>query len=97
LEISVLGPAPTCPADRGNRAWIRAVCRQLQARGARIQFLYFPRDGNKRFRADQYRTMVAEWDYFHVIAPAQPLRWAPEGRYRLIDDWWDDAISRFIE
>lgn len=96
MEVLVFSPTPTFPADQGNRQRVRALCTALQLRGARIHFAYFPREWGGRFSAEGHREMTRQWDYFDTVIPSKPFVHLAEGRQFGIDDWWDEAIGRFV-
>lgn len=96
-DILVLSPTPTSPTDQGNRKRIYAVCRELQRRGARIHFVYYPQEWWFDFLPDDLvRDMAAQWDSFHLVPPSRHTYTPPAGEDYLIDEWWDDAIGEHL-
>lgn len=96
MKILIISPTPTFPADQGNRQRVKRLCQALKQRGAEIHFGYFPREWGGRFSAREQQKMTAEWDFYDTIVPSKPFVYQTEERYFGIDDWWDDAIGRFI-
>lgn len=96
MHILVISPTPTFPADQGNRQRVRNVCKTLQSRGAKIHFGYFPREWGGRFSLAEHSAMTKEWDFFDTIVPSKSFVYQTSGRHFEIDDWWDDAIGRFV-
>lgn len=96
-EVLVLSPTPSHPQDQGNRKRIYQVCKAIQMRGARVHFLYFPREWGGQFNEKEYTAMSNEWDFFHVVPPSKDFVYQTENKYFYIDDWWDDAIGHFIK
>ncbi len=91
-DVLVLSPTPTYPLDAGNRKRIYHCCRELQERGARIHFVYYPLEWPFTcIPQDAVKEMTSQWDRFHLLPVARPLQAPPEdGRsYHLIDEWWD--------
>lgn len=97
MHILVFSPTPTHPADQGNRQRVQAMCKALRERGAIIHFAYFPREWGGRFSAQEHAAMAAEWDFFDTIIPSKPFVYQTNEYHFGIDDWWDDAIGRFIQ
>lgn len=97
MKILVISPTPTSPADQGNRQRVKRLCQALKARGAEIHFGYFPREWGGRFSPQEQIEMTEEWDFYDTIVPSKPFVYQTSDRYFGIDDWWDDAIGRFIE
>ncbi|WP_374674443.1 glycosyltransferase [Ideonella sp.] len=96
-DILVLSPTPTAPVDQGNRKRIYAVCRELQRRGARVHFVYYPQEWWFEFLPDDLvREMAAQWDSFHLVPPSRHTYTQPAGEDYLIDEWWDDAIGEHL-
>lgn len=97
-DILVLSPTPTYPTDQGNRKRIYAVCRELQRRGARVHFLYYPQEWWFEFLPDDLvREMARQWDSFHLVPPTRATYTQPEGADYHIDEWWDDAIGDHLK
>jgi glycosyltransferase involved in cell wall biosynthesis len=97
-DILVLSPTPTHPCDQGNRKRIHAVCRELQARGARVHFVYYPQEWWFEFLPhDLLREMAAAWDTFHMVPPSRPPYSPPIGADYTIDEWWDDSIGTTLK
>lgn len=96
MRLLVISPTPTSPADQGNRQRVLRLCRALRERGAEIHFGYFPREWGGRFSPLEQREMTRDWDYFDTIVPSKPFVYQTDERYFGIDDWWDEAIGRFI-
>lgn len=97
-DILVLSPTPTHPPDQGNRKRIYAVCKELQARGARVHFVYYPQEWWFEFLPhDLVREMTAAWDSFHVVPTSRHTYNPPAGPDYTIDEWWDESIATTLK
>ncbi|MDZ7812121.1 MAG: glycosyltransferase [Ideonella sp.] len=97
-DILVLSPTPTHPPDQGNRKRIFAVCKELQARGARVHFVYYPQEWWFDFLPhDLVREMTAAWDSFHVVPTSRHTYNPPTGQDYTIDEWWDESIATTLK
>lgn len=96
FNVLVVSPTPTHPTDQGNRKRIRQVCEEIQKRGGRIHFVYFPREWGGKIDLDAYTSMKEAWDFFYVVAPSFPPPYRTDNSHWHIDDWWDGAIGTFI-
>ena len=97
-DILVLSPTPTSPADQGNRKRIYSVCRELQRRGARVHFLYFPQEWWFEFLPnDLVRDMSRDWDSFHLLPLTRHAYCRPAGEDYTIDEWWDESIGTYLQ
>jgi glycosyltransferase involved in cell wall biosynthesis len=97
-DILVLSPTPTHPPDQGNRKRIYAVCKELQARGARVHFVYYPQEWWFEFLPhDLVQEMTAAWDSFHVVPTSRHTYNPPAGQDYTIDEWWDESIATTLK
>lgn len=97
-DILVLSPTPTAPTDQGNRKRIYAVCRELQRRGARIHFVFYPQEWWFDYLPDDLvREMASQWDSFHLLPATRHTYTRPEGDDYKIDEWWDDSIRDYLQ
>lgn len=97
-DILVLSPTPTAPTDQGNRKRIYAVCRELQRRGARIHFVFYPQEWWFDYLPDDLvREMADQWDSFHLLPATRHTYTKPEGADYKIDEWWDDSIRDYLQ
>ncbi|HSI60260.1 MAG TPA: glycosyltransferase [Ideonella sp.] len=97
-DILVLSPTPTSPTDQGNRKRIYAVCRELQRRGARIHFVYYPQEWWFDYLPDDLvREMGRQWDSFHLLPTTRQTYNRPAGDDYQIDEWWDDSIRDYLQ
>lgn len=97
-DILVLSPTPTAPTDQGNRKRIHAVCRELQRRGARIHFVFYPQEWWFDYLPDDLvREMGKQWDSFHLLPATRHTYTKPEGAEYQIDEWWDDSIRDYLQ
>lgn len=97
-DILVLSPTPTAPTDQGNRKRIHAVCRELQRRGARIHFVFYPQEWWFDFLPDDLvREMARQWDSFHLLPATRHTYTKPQGADYLVDEWWDDSIGDYLQ
>jgi glycosyltransferase involved in cell wall biosynthesis len=96
MKLLVISPTPTSPADQGNRQRVKQLCEALKARGAEVHFGYFPREWGGKFSPNEQREMTQEWDFCDTIVPSKPFVYTTNDTHFGIDDWWDDAIGRYI-
>jgi glycosyltransferase involved in cell wall biosynthesis len=97
-DILVLSPTPTAPTDQGNRKRIYAVCRELQRRGARIHFVFYPQEWWFDYLPDDLvREMARQWDSFHLLPATRHTYTRPEAADYRIDEWWDDSIRDYLQ
>lgn len=97
-DILVLSPTPTAPTDQGNRKRIYAVCRELQRRGARVHFVFYPQEWWFDYLPDDLvREMGKQWDSFHLLPATRHTYTRPEGADYKIDEWWDDSIRDYLQ
>lgn len=97
-DILVLSPTPTSPADQGNRKRIYSVCRELQRRGARVHFVYFPQEWWFEFLPDDLvRDMSRAWDSFHLLPTTRHTYARPAAEDYTIDEWWDESIGVYLQ
>lgn len=97
-DILVLSPTPTAPTDQGNRKRIYSVCRELQRRGARVHFVYFPQEWWFEFLPDDLvRDMGRTWDSFHLLPTTRHTYCKPAAEDYTIDEWWDEAIGTYLQ
>lgn len=97
-DILVLSPTPTAPTDQGNRKRIHSVCRELQRRGARIHFVFYPQEWWFDYLpGDLVRKMADQWDSFHLLPATRHTYNKPEGTDYKIDEWWDDSIRDYLQ
>lgn len=92
MRILVVSPIASHPQNQGNSARIFAMCRQLQALGHSIHFLYYPLEG---LTPDQDRDMSACWDYFHTLPCDLPNTEKTLGEFYGIDDWYDPRLGEY--
>lgn len=83
-RVLIVSPIASHPADQGNAARIQAVGRELMARGAVCEFLYYATEG---CTPAQEAAMAAFWrGGFHLVPPQPPARAGMPGVWAL-DDW----------
>ena len=98
MDILVLSPTPTSPTDQGNRKRIHSVCKELQRRGARVHFVYFPQEWWFEFLPDDLvRDMGRTWDSFHLLPTTRHTYCPPAGADYTVDEWWDEAIGVYLK
>ena len=97
-DVLVLSPTPTHPQDYGNRNRIFSVCSQLARRGARLTFVHYPAEAEWRSRVPEAAAaaMAAAWHACYTVPVTRPLHSSPHGEDHTIDEWWDEAIERFL-
>lgn len=96
-DILVLSPTPTWPLDAGNRKRIHRICSDLQARGARVHFVFYPFEWWFACVPQSHiDAMASQWDSFHLAPVTRPLQSPPAGSHHTIDEWWDPAIESML-
>ncbi len=96
MNLLVISPAPSAPPNQGNRQRIHSVCKALQERGAKIHFGYLPREWGGKYDPDEQVEMTRQWDFFDTIVPSGQIPYHAKGHHHKIDEWWDEAIARYI-
>lgn len=92
LRILVVSPVPSHPPNQGNAARILAFGREMQLRGAVLDYLYYGMEG---LTNDQRAAMSEFWHRFFFQAsfpnkrPAHASRWG-------IDDWCPDQLCDHV-
>ena len=95
-NILVLTPTPSHPQDAGNRKRIYALTKYLQDLGAKIYFVYCPREWDREIPHNSYNGMNQCWDYFFLAYPVQRAVHQTDDEYFEIDAWWDVGIEYTI-
>jgi hypothetical protein len=97
LRALVLSPSASHPQDYGNRNRVWQITSFLKQSGYAVDFLLYP------FEAEWSEGIPAEaedmrraWDAFWIVPPSIPLHARAKGDYHQIDEWWDEAIGRFL-
>lgn len=93
LRILVVSPVPSHPANQGNAARILAFGRELQLRGAVLDYLYYGMEG---LTDDQRTAMSAFWHRFFFMA-SSPHKRPRHASHWGIDDWCPDALSDTVK
>lgn len=93
LRILVVSPVPSHPANQGNSARIQAFGRELQLRGALLDYLYYGMEG---LTNDQRTAMSAFWHRFFFLASSPNKRPSHASRWG-IDDWCPDELCAFVK
>lgn len=98
FDVLILAPTPTYPQDFGNRKHIHMVCTELQARGMRLHYLYYPAESDWRDAMPELarRRMAEQFASFTVLPTTRPLHMPAQGRDHAIDEWWDPAIGDYL-
>ncbi len=105
-RILILSPTPTHPVTAGNRAYVLATARLMEAQGHTVHLAYVPREGPPD------PALRAHWgERLHLLPYTHPRplgvrlrrrlgRWTrlPSWRYNLpVDAWYDPAIDSALE
>ena len=96
MNLLVISPAPSSPANQGNRQRIDAVCKAFQERGAKIHYGYMPREWGGKYDVNEQVEMTHQWDFYDTIIPSAAISYAAKGEHHEIDEWWDEAIGRYV-
>lgn len=92
LRILVVSPVPSHPPNQGNAARILAFGRELQLRGAVLDYLYYGMEG---LTNDQRAAMSAFWHRFFFQASSPKKRPARASRWG-IDDWCPEELRNYV-
>lgn len=92
-RILVISPMASHPANQGNSLRLLAFNRELMARGARIDLVYYGMEG---LTPDAEAAMRAAWNDF-IYVPSQPLGRQSHATYWGIDDWCSDALCNAVD
>ncbi|MGV6875743.1 glycosyltransferase [Pseudochelatococcus sp. B33] len=93
LRILVVSPVPSHPANQGNAARILAFGRELQLRGAVLDYLYYGMEG---LTNDQRTAMSAFWHRFFFLASSPNKRPSYASRWG-IDDWCPEELCNTVK
>lgn len=96
MNLLVISPVPSSPANQGNRQRIHGVCKAFQERGATVHFGYLPREWGGHYDAKEHAEMTDQWDFYDTIIPSEKISYGAAGEHHKIDEWWDDAIGRYV-
>jgi hypothetical protein len=96
--VVIVSPTPTHPIDFGNRKRIHRMAAELKRAGFRVHFILFAleQDWREDFPEESYLAMKEEWDEFHVVRSVSPYHKSSEGEDHKLDEWWDDALEKFL-
>ncbi|GJE29641.1 glycosyltransferase [Methylobacterium organophilum] len=92
-RILVVSPMASHPFNQGNSLRLLAFNRELMARGARIDLVYYGMEG---LTPDAEAAMRAAWDDF-IHVPSQPLGRQSYPTFWGIDDWCSDALCDVVD
>ncbi len=93
LRILVVSPVPSHPPNQGNAARILAFGRELQLRGAALDYLYYGMEG---LTNDQRTAMSAFWHRFFFLASSPNKRPSHASRWG-IDDWCPEELCNTVK
>ncbi len=94
MHALVTSPVPSHPQNHGNRARVFALCKELQARGYKVHFLY---GGLEGLTATQERDLRAEWDHVYILPKDAITRKRSHRSHYLIDDWYPAAVTDMVK
>jgi hypothetical protein len=92
-RILVISPMASHPPNQGNSLRLLAFNRELMARGARIDLVYYGMEG---LTPDAEAAMRAAWNDF-IFVPSRPLGRQSYATYWGIDDWCSDALCDVVD
>lgn len=94
MDALIYSPAPTHPANAGNRQMVYHIGKYLQSVGYTVHYVYCTFEGLTK---EQYDQMRREWDYFDVIvkSPDQPAERTLGDVYGK-DDWYQADVGDFL-
>lgn len=93
MHALVTSPVPSHPQNHGNRARVFALCKELQARGYKVHFLY---GGLEGLAASQEQALRTEWDHVYILPKEAITRKRSRRSYYLIDDWYPAAVTEMV-
>lgn len=93
LRILVVSPVPSHPTNQGNAARILAFGKELQLRGAVLDYLYYGMEG---LTNDQRIAMQDFWHRFFFLR-SSPLRRPKYPSCWGIDDWCPDELCDYTK
>jgi len=91
MHALVTAPIPSHPQNHGNRARVYAVCRDIQARGYQVHYVYTGLEG---LSEEQEQAMRQAWDHVHVLPRDLVVKKRSRRRHHLIDDWHSPAVTK---
>ncbi len=94
MHALVTSPVPSHPQNHGNRARVFSLCKELQARGYSVHFLY---GGLEGLTASQEQAMRAEWDHVYILPKDALTRKRSRRAHYLIDDWYPLAVTEMVK
>jgi len=94
MHALVTSPVPSHPQNHGNRARVYAVCKELQARGYQVHFVY---GGLEGLTEAQEHALRAEWDHVYILPKSAIQRKRSRRAHHLIDDWYPPAMTDLVK
>lgn len=91
MHALVTAPIPTHPQNHGNRARAYAVCREMQARGYEVHFVYTGMEG---LSDEQEIAMRETWEHVYILSREHVVRKRSKRGHYLIDDWHAPELTR---
>ncbi|NVJ97140.1 MAG: glycosyltransferase [Alphaproteobacteria bacterium] len=90
MHALVTAPIPSHPQNHGNRARVYAVCKELQARGYQVHYVY---SGLEGLSDEQEQAMRDTWEHVYVLPKEKLVRKQSRRGHYLIDDWYPPAVT----
>lgn len=90
MHALITAPIPSHPQNHGNRARVYAVCRELQARGYQVHYVY---SGLEGLSDEQEQAMREAWEHVYILPREHVVRHRSRRRHHLIDDWCPPEIT----
>ncbi|SDE72122.1 glycosyltransferase [Kordiimonas lacus] len=91
MHALVTAPIPSHPQNHGNRARVYAVCREIQARGYQLHYVYTGLEG---LSEEQEQAMREAWEHVYVLPRELVIKKRSKRRHHLIDDWHSPAVTK---
>lgn len=91
MHALVTAPIPSHPQNHGNRVRVYSICRELQARGYQVHYVY---SGLEGLTEAQENAMRSTWEHVYILPRKRGQRKRSHWRHHLIDDWHPDEITK---
>lgn len=94
MHALVTAPIPSHPQNHGNRSRVFGICRELQARGYEVHYVY---SGLEGLSAEQEQAMRETWDHVYVIPHTAVQKKKSRRNHYLIDDWHSPRLTEITQ
>ncbi|MFC4347210.1 glycosyltransferase [Kordiimonas lipolytica] len=91
MHALVTAPIPSHPQNHGNRARVYSVCREIQARGYQLHYVYTGLEG---LSEEQEQAMREAWEHVYILPREKVIKKRSRRRHHLIDDWHSPDVTK---